>query len=549
MSVSVDVAVLWPALVPIAGLVLVLVADLVVPRLRRVPYAIAGVASIATVVATIPGLGLGGGSARSTFCISAAAGASGASGAAGAVAADLPQTCLWQADALTSTLQLAAALAAAVCIALAWPGASRRRPADATSEPVEAVLLLAALTGTVVVAASRDVGTWLVALELATLPVIALVALSGRRSAVAGATQLLVTSLVSFALLVLGVALWFAATGSPFLTPDAALSSGRAQGVGWFSYAPLGPGETATTMSGAAGATVVAWPSVSAGVLSLGVVLLLAGVGFKLSLVPFHAWTPTAYSGASTPIAAFLATVSKVAALAALLVVLRAVAALGTPALITIGVLAALSMTLGNLMALRQDDVVRLLAWSTVAQAGWVVMPLVSVSALGIGASATYLLAYVIGTLVAFAVVAVTLRERPDGRDLTAYDGLWHRKPWRAGALVLALTSLAGLPPGIIGLVGKVVALRPVIAEGWVWLAVVAAVNAVIGVAVYLRWLRGVITAPEPTSADEALPVTATTAATLATEQRRVALAGLVVAAAVLVVVSVQPDLLLRLLG
>jgi NADH-quinone oxidoreductase subunit N len=198
-------------------------------------------------------------------------------------------------------------------------------------------------------------------------------------------------------------------------------------------------------------------------------------------------------------------------------------------------------------MALRQDDVVRLLAWSTVAQAGWVVLPLVSVSALGIGASATYLLAYVIGTLVAFAVVAVTVREQPDGRDLTAYDGLWHRKPWRAGALVLALTSLAGLPPGIIGLVGKVVALRPVIAEGWVWLAVIAAVNAVIGVAVYLRWLRGVITAPDPATAHAVPGVTATAGATA--QQRRVALAGLVVAAAVLVVVSVQPDLLLRLLG
>ena len=550
MSVSVDTAVLWPALIPIAGLVLVLAADLVAPRLRRAPYAIAGLASLATVVATVPGLAQGGGSTRSTFCITSAGGAS------GGVAADLPQTCLWQADALTSTLQLAAALAAAVCIALAWPGAPRRLPADATSEPVEAVLLLAALTGTVVVAASRDVGTWLIALELATLPVIALVALSGRRSAVAGATQLLVTSLVSFALLVLGVALWFAATGSPFLTPDAALSSGRAQGIGWFSSAPLGSAATTavtTSAASATSATVVAWPSVSAAVLSLGVVLLLAGVGFKISLVPFHAWTPTAYSGSSTPVAAFLATVSKVAALAALLVVLRAVAAIGTPALVTIGVLAALSMTLGNLMALRQDDVVRLLAWSTVAQAGWVVMPLVSVSALGIGASATYLLAYVIGTLVAFAVVAVTLRERPDGRSLTAYDGLWHRRPWRAGALVLALTSLAGLPPGIIGLVGKVVALRPVVAEGWVWLAVIAAVNAVIGVAVYLRWLRGVITAPDPS---EAAPAGAAAPAVVPAdeagpraEKRRVAIAGLVVAAAVLVVVSVQPDLVLRLLG
>jgi NADH-quinone oxidoreductase subunit N len=540
MSVSVDYAVLLPALLPVIGLVLVLVADLVVPRLRRAPYAIAGVASLAAAVATIPGLGQGGGSARSTFCITAPAGgagsAEGASGAAGAVVADLPQTCLWQADALTSTLQLAAALAAAVCIALAWPRAARQRPVDATSEPVEAVLLLAALTGTVVVAASRDVGTWLVALELATLPVIALVALSGRRSAVAGATQLLVMSLVSFALLVLGVALWFTATGSPFLTPDAALSSGGAQGFGWFAYEPL-----PTT-------TIVAWPDVSAGVLSLGVVLLLAGLGFKLSLVPFHAWTPTAYSGASTPIAAFLATVSKVAALAALLVVLRAVAVIGTPALLAIAVLAALSMTLGNLMALRQDDVVRLLAWSTVAQAGWVVMPLVSISALGTGASATYLLTYVIATLVAFGVVAVTLRERRDGRSLTAYDGLWHRSPWRAGALVLALTSLAGLPPGIIGLVGKVVALRPVIAEGWVWLAVIAAVNAVLGVAVYLRWLRGVITAPDPTTAAEH-EAPGSPAPAVSTEKRRVAVAGLVVAAAVLVVVSVQPDLLLRLLG
>ena len=231
--------------------------------------------------------------------------------------------CLWQADALGSTLQLAAALSAAVCIALAWPRTRRSRPTDSTREPVEAVLLLAALSGTVVVAASRDVGTWLVALELATLPVIALVALSGRRSAVAGATQLLVTSLVSFALLVLGVALWFAGTGSPFLTPDAALSSGGA-----FSTASAS-GSPPTS------AAVVALPSVSGGVVALATVLVVAGVGFKLSLVPFHAWTPTAYAGSSVPVATFLATVSKVAALAALLVVLRAVAVLGTPAVLS----------------------------------------------------------------------------------------------------------------------------------------------------------------------------------------------------------------------
>ena len=532
-GLSIDYVVLLPALLPVVGLVLVLAADLVNPRLRRVPWAVAGLASLGSAAATLPGLALGGGSTRETFCLTGGGATSGAGSLP--TVQGLPSVCFWQADALGSTLQLAAAAAASVCLALAWPRARRRRPDDSTREPVEAVLLLAALAGTVVVAASRDVGTWLVALELATLPVIALVALSGRRSAVAGATQLLVTSLVSFALLVLGVALWFAATGSPFLTPDAALSSAGA-------FASAG-----------APSTVVVLPSVSAGLVSLATVLVVAGVGFKLSLVPFHAWTPTAYAGSSVPVATFLATVSKVAALAALLVVLRAVAVLGTPAVLSIAVLAALSMTLGNVMALRQDDVVRLLAWSTVAQAGWVVMPLVSISALGVTASATYLLTYVVATLVAFAVVAVTLRDRQaDGRTIAAYEGLWQRSPWRAGALALALTSLAGLPPGIIGLVGKITALRPVVAEGWVWLAVVAAVNAVIGVAVYLRWLRAVITAPEGVTRAPTAPATggpAPAAVPVPSRKRPVVVAGLVVSTAVLVVVSVQPDLLLRLLG
>jgi NADH-quinone oxidoreductase subunit N len=529
-GLAIDYSILLPAILPVAGLVLVLVLDLVNPRLRQVPYAVAALAAIGSAVATVPGLALGGGSTRETFCLTGRTGQA-AGGATAAGVDGLPQVCLWQADALGSTLQLAAAVSALVCIALAWPRTRRRRPTDSTREPVEAVLLLAALAGTIVVAASRDVGTWLVALELATLPVIALVALSGRRSAVAGATQLLVTSLVSFALLVLGVALWFAATGSPFLTPDAALSSGGA-----FSAASGAP-------------TSVVFPSVSGGVVALATVLVVAGVGFKLSLVPFHAWTPTAYAGSSVPVATFLATVSKIAALAALLVMLRAVAALGTPALLSIALLASLSMTLGNVMALRQDDVVRLLAWSTVAQAGWVVLPLVSISALGVGASATYLLTYVVATLVAFAVVAVTLRDRPgEGRSIAAYEGLWQRSPWRAGALALALTSLAGLPPGIIGLVGKITALRPVVAEGWVWLTVVAAVNAVIGVAVYLRWLRAVITAPDVVAgaADSEGPGPARVAVA---RRRPVMVAGLVLASAILVVVSVQPDLLLRLLG
>ncbi|MDN5767601.1 MAG: NADH/ubiquinone/plastoquinone [Humibacillus sp.] len=534
----IDVAALWPALFPLLGIVAVLVVDLVTPRLRQAPYAVAVVAAGFGAWTSLPGVLQEAGSSRSSFCV-------GQQGWFSSTSAPphIAPTCFWQADSLASGLQLAASLAAVVCLLLAWPIARSRAdaasgaPAPArsghTREPVEAVLLLAALAGTVVLAASRDVGTWLVALELATLPVIVLVALAGRRRSIVGAVQLLVTSLVSFALLVLGAALWFAATGSPFLDPEAA--------------------------GGAAGSPVALDSAGSAALLALSVVFVVAGIGFKLSLVPFHAWTPTAYSGATLSVATFLATVSKIGALAALLVFLRAVAVLGTPGFVAIAVLSALSMTVGNLMALRQNDVVLLLAWSTVAQAGWVVLPLVSVSALGTGASAAYLLTYVVATLVAFAVVALTVRDSGAvGRSLVGYEGLWRRHAWRAGALGLALTSLAGLPPGVIGLVGKIVALRPVVAQGWVWLTVIAAANAVLGVAVYLRWLRPVVTSvAEPAEAAEPVNEAAGSAVVAGRAlssprvrqvRRGAVVAALVISAAVLLVVSVQPDLLLGVL-
>jgi NADH-quinone oxidoreductase subunit N len=520
-GLAIDYLTLLPALIPIGGAVLVLVIDLVSPNLRQFPFAIAALAALGASVATIPGLAQVRGDRLATFCVELGGPIVG-SGAQPGVEG-LPQTCFWQADSLTSSLQLAAGIATFIVVLLAWPRARARTAGEGTREPIEAILLLTAFAGTMVVAASRDLGTLLIALELATLPVIGLVALSGRRGAVAGAVQLLVTSLVSFALLVLGAALWLVATGSPMLDADAAL---------------LGEGYQVETP----GASVVAWPDESTAILALAVVLIVAGLGFKLSLVPFHAWTPTAYSGATVPVATFLATVSKIGALAALLVVLRAISVMGASALAAIALLAVLSMTVGNLMALRQNDVVRLLAWSTVAQAGWVVLPLVSVSSLGNRAAGTYLLTYVAATTVAFAVVALMLRERPgSGRTLDAYEGLWHRSPWRAGALALALTSLAGLPPGIIGLVGKVVALRPVLVEGWIWLAVIAAGNAVLGVAVYLRWLRPVVTTTE--ASDTVLP------ATRGPGSRRVIIAAVVLSSALLVVVSVQPDVMLSLLG
>ena len=362
--VSVNAGMLLPVLAPAVAAAVVLVTDVAVQHLRRVHYLIALASLAIGVVATVAGLGMTAGGVRQTLC--------------------LPHggQCMYSADSVGSTLQLAALLGAAVTLLLTWPEDKDKSPGGTA---VIVSLVLAATAGATAVAGARDVGSWLVALELATLPTVALVALRGARTAISGAVALLTTSLVSFGLLALAAALWFTATGSAFLSPSAALV-----GVNDPARHPI---------------------------LILAIVVVVAGIGFKLSLVPFHAWTPEAYDGGPLPVAAFLAGVSKIAALSALLVVIRAVAPLGAPPLTAIAIVSAVSMTLGNIMALRQDGVVRLLAWSTVAQAGWVVLPLATVSTAAVHASGAYLLAYVLATLLAFAVVAALVQTRGAARS------------------------------------------------------------------------------------------------------------------------------------
>jgi NADH-quinone oxidoreductase subunit N len=338
------------------------------------------------------------------------------------------------------------------------------------------------------------------------------VALRGTTEAGRGALALLTTSIVSFAVLALGAALWLLATG------EAVFATGSAQDA-------------------------LADPDRRPALL-LGVLLLLAGVGFKLSLVPFHTWTPQAYAGGAEPVAAFLAATSKVAALAALLVVLRPVAQAQGPVLVAVGLVAAASMTLGNVLALVQDDPVRLLAWSTVAQAGWVVLPLSAVDEAAAPAAGGYLLAYLVATLVAFVVVHVigsAPRARGatrDRRTLTAYTGLLRAHPLLGASLGLALLSLAGLPPGVVGLVAKVVALRPVVDEAQWALALVAVANAVLGIAVYLRWFAVMLRDPETGPAG-----------IVVRRVPRPALAALALSVGALAATSLVPQLLFGLLG
>lgn len=450
---------LAPALAPASGMLLVLLADAVLPGRRVLPVAI-GVLALAVGVATaVPGALARADQPRLSLCLAGPDGA-----------------CLWNAGPLASTLQLAILLTGLAVLLLLV-----RELRDAT---VTVTLLLASLTGGVAVAASRDLGTWLVALELATLPVVALVALRGTRSAGHGALSLLTTSLFSFALLVLGAGLWLTATGDPTFSAD-----------------------TVTL--------ALAEPDRRA-LLVIAALVLLAGLGFKLSLVPFHAWTPQAFGTGPLPIATLLATASKLGALAALVVLVAPFAGLAAPALAAaLGVLAIVSMFLGTVLALRQTDAVRFLAWSTVAQAGWVVLPLAALRPSGTRAASAYVLTYAAAALVAFAVVAAVRPQRPEGdgtagategaavtgRPLAAYAGLLRTHPLLAGPLTFALLVFAGLPPGILGLVAKVLALRPVVDAGLWPLAVLAVFGAVLGIAVYARWLALLFATPRPRAA------------------------------------------------
>ncbi|WP_299446397.1 proton-conducting transporter membrane subunit [uncultured Phycicoccus sp.] len=484
--VTIDWPVLAPALAPAAGVVVVLVGDAALPRRGGGRWALpvaAVVLLLGALAAAAAAVGAGAQTLR-TLCLPAPDGA-----------------CLWTAGPRTSTLQAGILLAAAAALALLHDG--RPRPRD---RAVSATLLLAATTGGVAVAAASDLGSWLVALELATVPAVALVALRGSRAAAHGALTLLVTSLVSFALLVLGAALWLTATGDATFSADT---------------------------------VALAWADPQRrAVLVLAVTLLVAGLGFKLSLVPFHAWTPQAYATTDLGTAVFLAAASKLAAVAALLVPVAAIvgAGLDAPALVVLlGVPAVASLGLGTVVALRQTDPVRLLAWSTIAQAGWIVVPLTALDAPALRAAAAYALVYAAATTVAFAAVA-----RTGARTLEDHRGLLRRDPLAGGALGLALLVLAGLPPGVVGLVVKVLALAPPVNAG-VWPVVAAGVVAVVvGIAVYLRWFTVLLSGSgDRPAASPAGPVVS----------QRATRVVLVVGSAGLVLASALPTLLLDLLS
>ena len=328
-------------------------------------------------------------------------------------------------------------------------------------------LLGSAATGGLVIVGAADLVTVLVGLELLTLPSIALVGLrQADKRAVGAAWTFFLTSVVATAITLMGIALLYGITGS-------------------LRYGFIG-----SDIVGSARAAM-----------TVAILLTVTGFLFKIGTVPFHAWVPDAYRSASPVVAGFLASVSKAATLGALLVLLyfgipREHAQIWQP---VIAIAAALSMTVGNLGALRQRDGVAVLAWSSIAQAGFLLAPAVGPDALlSINAAAQYLAVYALANIVAFLALAVVLKVRGS----TSYDnlaGLARTDPWVGVPLAFAVLALAGFPPAVIGLVTKYVVFVPVVQDGPLWLAIVMAVNVMLGLAYYLKLVATLFAPAEAT--------------------------------------------------
>ena len=225
-------------------------------------------------------------------------------------------------------------------------------------------------------------------------------------------------------------------------------------------------------------------------IITLGIAaLILFGFGFKISAVPFHFWAPDVYEGAPSPVAGFLSTASKAAGFAALMRILLAVfPASAVSWQLILAIVATASMFLGNALALAQKNIKRLLAYSSIAQAGYILIGVAALSPLGFTSATFYLITYLVTNLAAFGVVTMVGRSLGSD-DLSAYAGLSRRAPGVALILLASLLSLGGIPP-FGGFVSKVFVLAAAIDKNLIWLAVLGIINSVIGLYYYLVVLK-----------------------------------------------------------
>jgi NADH-quinone oxidoreductase subunit N len=333
------------------------------------------------------------------------------------------------------------------------------------------VLMLSSILGMMMMTASRDLVSIFVALEFLSIPAYMLAAWRKRdqKSNEAGVKYFLLGVFAS-ALMLYGMSLLYGVTNSTLLT------------------------DLAREVTGDLTAIRV-----------LAVVFLVVGFAFKVSAVPFHTWAPDTYEGAPTPVTAFLSVASKAAGFVALVTVLYvAVPGASDVWQPLIWVLAVLTMTVGNVLALRQSNIVRMLAYSSISQGGFILMPL-AVAAEGNSSEAvlrsvvTYLLVYAATNLGMFAIILAVSRKTRSG-EISSYGGLFSYAPGIGVLMTIFLASLAGLPP-LGGWIGKFTAFQAVLEAGTGWgyaIAVIGAVNSVVAFGYYGSIMREIWMRPVP---------------------------------------------------
>jgi NADH-quinone oxidoreductase subunit N len=338
-------------------------------------------------------------------------------------------------------------------------------------------LLLVTLAGMMCLISARDIVTLYVSLELTTIPLFVLAAWRREdpQSGEAGLKYVIIGALAS-ALILYGLGILYGLTGQT----DLAAIGQAARGSPAFH---------------------------------LAAVLVLAGAGFKLTIVPFHMWAADVYQGAPTPVTAYLSVGSKGAGLAFLFqFFFRVYAPAASEWTAVIALLAAATMTLGNLVAIVQDNIKRFMAFSAISQAGYLIMGFLGPTPEGIPAMVFYMLVYIVTNLAVFACIVWYANET--GREqIPEYRGLSRTNPLLALAMMVALFSLAGIPP-LSGFVGKFFLFSIASKAGLHWLVAVAAVNSTVSLYYYLRIIRQMYIEPTYENAQR-LPITRPLAVTV----------------------------------
>jgi NADH-quinone oxidoreductase subunit N len=393
--------------------------------------------------------------------------------------------CIWQwgesGDLVAGALRLddlglAVALISITSAAFVMPLTLREPAAERAGHGDIQVLILGSTLGMVLLAQAQNLIALFVALELLSVPLYVLCgsALTRQQSLEAGLKYLIVGSLGS-ATLLYGLAFIYGASGSTDF-------SEIREGIGPLFDDPL---------------------------VLIGIGMAATGLAFKVSLAPFHQWTPDVYQGAPTPVTAFMAVATKAAAFCVFVRFFDV--ALGASAGDWDGplaVIAVVSIAVGNIGALGQSSVKRMLGYSGIAQAGYMLTGIVVASELGVNALVFYLAAYTLMNLPAFAVITIRERESTHGDDIAALEGLGRDRPELAWPLTISMLALAGLP-GTTGFIGKLFLIEAAVDGGYTWLGVAIAIGTMVSLAYYLRIVAAVWMRPGERAAGDEMPAMA----------------------------------------